>query len=92
MSKPIVRISRKDSSGSHIIVDFGFAHDLHDYLRKGSVVVTTPREAISRTVRICRGDDGRIIRDEEPLDHTFDAEATPEQIEKFVGEWLKNIR
>jgi hypothetical protein len=80
----------QESGGSHIIVDPGFAHDLHEYLRKRLVVVASPQEAISRTVRIYRADDGRIIRDEEPLDHAFDAEAAPKQLEKLVGEWLTN--
>ena len=92
MSKPIVRISRKESDGSHVIVDSGFAQQLHDYLRQRSVVVTSPQEAISRTVRIYRASDGRIVRDEEPLDHAFDAEATPEELEKLVGEWLATIK
>ena len=92
MSKPIVRISAKGSGESHVIVESGFARDLHDYLRRQSVVVTSPQEAISRTVRIYRGTDGRVVREEEPLDHAFDAEATPKQLEKLVGEWLENLR
>jgi len=84
------RLHQSQESGSHIIVDPGFAHDLHEYLRKRLVVVASPQEAISRTVRIYRADDGRIIRDEEPLDHAFDAEAAPKQLEKLVGEWLTN--
>ena len=89
MSKPIVCISRK-SQVVHISLWILDSLTISTNLGKRLVVVASPQEAISRTVRIYRADDGRIIRDEEPLDHAFDAEAAPKQLEKLVGEWLTN--
>src|SRR5438552_5938477 len=91
MSKPIVCISRK-SQVVHISLWILDSLTISTNLGKRLVVVASPQEAISRTVRIYRADDGRIIRDEESLDHTFDAEAAPKQLEKLVGECSRMSR
>jgi hypothetical protein len=92
MSTPIVKISAARAGGSHVIVDSGYADSLYRYLAERSVEVTLPQEAISRTIRIYRAEDGRIKREEEPLDHTFDTKAKADELEKLIGEWLKSIQ
>ncbi len=92
MSTPIVRITQFESDTSHVIVDSGYVDALHRHLNEQGIRVTPPREAISRIIRIYRTPEGRIEREEEVLDHTFDAEAPLEAIEKSVGQWLKTLR
>lgn len=92
MSNPIVKISTARAGGSHVIVDSGYVDSLHKYLRKALIEVTPPQEAVSRTTRIYLTDEGRITCEEAPLDHTFDAKASADELEKHIGEWLLTVQ
>jgi hypothetical protein len=92
MSTPIVKISSAADGESHIIVDAGYAESLRQHINKQGISVGPAEEALSRTVRIYLSKDRRLVREEEPIDYTFDAKAKPEVIEKLVGGWLGTIK
>lgn len=91
MTTTILSIIPYGINASHVLVDAHYANSLHRFIHNKSITVSPPQEAVSRTVRAYVDSEGRKIIETEPLDMTFKASATPEELESVVAEWIPTI-
>ena len=88
-----VSITPADKEGwSFILVESAYAERLYKHFRSLHLGTTLIQDAIFRTVRVDRDNDGILHVVTETMDRAFDVQATPNALIPIVRQWARSLQ